>query len=260
MNRTVLLIVGAAALLILITLSLFVGALLWLMGVSRHRPVDPLVLRSYEVPHGQAEEVEATVNRLLAQGEGQAIGRAGDFINGEHFAKATDLPWAFRYTNPNTDGPWATLVDGEAPPAALWHRGEIGQVGEEALAVHPVAGGYEPILDFFSDDPEVILIGAGAMVFVSLFQFFDAMNISYLNALQGAGDNLWPSLANGVLCVVVLLGGGLVVVHFYPEAGSRGIWAVTGLYILGQGLAFRGRWMGGKWKSIDLFEDGDRDG
>ena len=78
---------------------------------------------------------------------GQTIGRVGDFINGEHFAKASDLPWAFRYTNANTDGPWAVLADGEAPAAEFWHRGDFGQVGEAAVAVHPVAGGYEPLLD-----------------------------------------------------------------------------------------------------------------
>jgi phosphatidylglycerol:prolipoprotein diacylglycerol transferase len=33
-----------------------------------------------------------------------AIGRLGDVINGEHFAKASDLPWAFVYTNPNSPG------------------------------------------------------------------------------------------------------------------------------------------------------------
>ena len=38
---------------------------------------------------------------------GQAVGRFGDFVNGEHFANASDLPWAFRYTHPFTDGPWS---------------------------------------------------------------------------------------------------------------------------------------------------------
>ena len=33
-----------------------------------------------------------------------AIGRIGDIINGEHFAKASDLPWAFYYTHPNWTG------------------------------------------------------------------------------------------------------------------------------------------------------------
>ncbi|MFN8557658.1 MAG: prolipoprotein diacylglyceryl transferase [Dehalococcoidia bacterium] len=60
---------------------------------------------------------------------GQAIGRMGDFINGEHLAKATGLPWGFCYTHPETlqtpiCGPG---IAGGAP-------------------VHPVAGVYEPLL------------------------------------------------------------------------------------------------------------------
>ena len=72
---------------------------------------------------------------------GQAVGRFGDFVNGEHFANATDLPWAFRYTHPLTDGPWS------APGVETWFRGSRGLEGEQPVAVHPVAGGYEPILD-----------------------------------------------------------------------------------------------------------------
>jgi phosphatidylglycerol:prolipoprotein diacylglycerol transferase len=33
-----------------------------------------------------------------------AIGRVGDIINGEHFAKATNLPWGVFYTHPNSPG------------------------------------------------------------------------------------------------------------------------------------------------------------
>ena len=77
---------------------------------------------------------------------GQAIGRLGDTINGEHFAKVSELPWAFRYTHPQTDGPWAIWEDGE--PAGSWFRGSLGHEGEAPVPVHPVAGGYEPILDF----------------------------------------------------------------------------------------------------------------
>jgi phosphatidylglycerol:prolipoprotein diacylglycerol transferase len=32
---------------------------------------------------------------------GMAVGRIGDVINGEHFAKTTDLPWGVVYTHPN---------------------------------------------------------------------------------------------------------------------------------------------------------------
>jgi phosphatidylglycerol:prolipoprotein diacylglycerol transferase len=49
---------------------------------------------------------------------GLAIGRIGDIINGEHFAKATDLPWGVLYTHPAspgfehsfTVGPWHPAV------------------------------------------------------------------------------------------------------------------------------------------------------
>ncbi len=110
-----------------------------------------------------------------------------------------------------------------------------------------------PVLGFFSDDPAVVAVGAGAMIFVALFQIFDAMNISYLHALQGVGDNLWPAIVNVVLCGVILVGGGLAMVHWLPQLESRGIWALAGFYMLGQGLAFRGRWRSGAWKKIDLF-------
>lgn len=79
---------------------------------------------------------------------GQAIGRLGDTVNGEHFANASDLPWAFRYTHPNTEGPWASIVDGVIPSVGTWVRGQTGALAEAPVAVHPVAGGYELILDF----------------------------------------------------------------------------------------------------------------
>ena len=77
---------------------------------------------------------------------GQAVGRIGDFINGEHFAEASNLPWAFRYIHPETDGPWAPFSNGTAGPSESWVRGEFAPVGYEAVAVHPVAGAYEPLL------------------------------------------------------------------------------------------------------------------
>lgn len=52
---------------------------------------------------------------------GQAVGRIGDIINGEHHAIETDLPWAVRYVHPNT-------------------------LGEPGLAVHPAVA-YEMIGD-----------------------------------------------------------------------------------------------------------------
>lgn len=60
---------------------------------------------------------------------GQALGRIGDYINGEHTAKSSDLPWAFCYTHPQT------LQSPICGPGLLGSQG-----------VHPVAGLYEPLL------------------------------------------------------------------------------------------------------------------
>ena len=79
---------------------------------------------------------------------GQAVGRFGDFINGEHFARESGLPWAFRYTNPGTDGPWAQFDGATGERVGEFVRGSLGRLGEASAAVHPVAGAYEPLLDF----------------------------------------------------------------------------------------------------------------
>jgi len=66
---------------------------------------------------------------------GQSIGRLGDFINGEHWAKPAQLPWSFCYTNPKA------LVYG--PP---FPDNSCGALPFYTHGVHPVAGLYEPLL------------------------------------------------------------------------------------------------------------------
>lgn len=112
------------------------------------------------------------------------------------------------------------------------------------------------IMEAFSSDPEVIAIGASAMIFVSLLQLFDAMNVTYAHALQGAGDTLWPSVVNVLLVTVVLAGGGVFVVRFFPELGSQAIWALTAFYVFLVGTSFRRRWAGGRWKRLNLLDGG----
>jgi phosphatidylglycerol:prolipoprotein diacylglycerol transferase len=66
---------------------------------------------------------------------GQAIGRIGDFINGEHWAKPTHLPWAFCYTNAKALVYGPPYPDNSCGPLPFYTQG-----------VHPVAGLYEPLL------------------------------------------------------------------------------------------------------------------
>ncbi len=67
------------------------------------------------------------------------IGRIGDLINGEHFAKLSNLPWAVRYTDINNPSVAAHPLD-------ECIRGQFVSV-EELCAQHPAVG-YEMVGDF----------------------------------------------------------------------------------------------------------------
>lgn len=71
---------------------------------------------------------------------GLAIGRIGDLINGEHFAKLSDLPWAVRYTNLNSPS-----VTGHPLPECLPSTTDI-VAGIGACPQHPAVA-YEMIGD-----------------------------------------------------------------------------------------------------------------
>jgi MATE family multidrug resistance protein len=106
----------------------------------------------------------------------------------------------------------------------------------------------------FSSNSEVIRIGGISLAIVAVFQILDTMSIVYGSALRAAGDTFWPMMANGILCAVVFIGGGLLIVNFAPQLGSIGVWVVDGLFVVCQGLAFRHRWRSGAWRNIALLE------
>ena len=119
------------------------------------------------------------------------------------------------------------------------------------MAVIYLVGG-KWILRAFTSDPEVIAIGASGMIYVAAFQFFDAMNVTYINALQGAGDTAWPTVWQLVLTLGILVGGGLAVIHFRPQWESAGVWLVAAIYVICQGLIFQARWRGGRWRRVQV--------
>ncbi|MSQ11826.1 MAG: hypothetical protein EXR48_03940 [Dehalococcoidia bacterium] len=53
--------------------------------------------RFYKVPAGKLADITA-----LAMLPGQAIGRIGDLINGEHISKITDVPWGVVWSHPDS--------------------------------------------------------------------------------------------------------------------------------------------------------------
>jgi phosphatidylglycerol:prolipoprotein diacylglycerol transferase len=138
---------------------------------------------------------------------GLSIGRIGDYINGEHIAKTTDLPWAFCYTHPNT------LQEPICGP---------GLTGGQP--VHPVAGLYEPLL---------MIVMFGVLLFLRtriakdgyLFWIFVAMYalmrffLSYLRTNEAVAGPLtvpqWVALGMLVLAAV-----GAYLVSRMPEKSA----------------------------------------
>jgi phosphatidylglycerol:prolipoprotein diacylglycerol transferase len=138
---------------------------------------------------------------------GQAIGRIGDLINGEHLATASNLPWAVRYTNPNT----------------------LGELGK---SVHPTAGGYELIGD---------LIILGVLLFMRtklktpgwLFCLYMALYAVMRFALSNFRldeQQLWripvPELVSGLLLGTAVIAAGILYRHpgpITPEYANR-VW------------------------------------
>lgn len=77
---------------------------------------------------------------------GMAIGRIGDLINGEHIAKASDLPWAVVYTNPESPS-WQL---GSTHPATTYEMiGDLLIIGL-MLVIYAKFWAQRPGLTFFT--------------------------------------------------------------------------------------------------------------
>ncbi len=112
-----------------------------------------------------------------------------------------------------------------------------------------------PLMGLFSSDPEVIRVGAGVLVWAAVFQVFDALGMTYMNALRGAGDTRWPAVAVALHCWVIFIMGGYLVSRYVPSLGYHGPWMMCTAYIILLGLVLRWRFVSGAWRKIDLFGD-----
>jgi multidrug resistance protein, MATE family len=109
------------------------------------------------------------------------------------------------------------------------------------------------LMGLMNQDPAVIDAGFWVMLGAGAFQIFDAMCITYTNALRGAGDTRTPALLFFVCCWAIFISGGLLVAHWLPQFGLLGPWGMCALYIIVLGLLLRWRWRTGQWRKIRLF-------
>jgi MATE family multidrug resistance protein len=103
-------------------------------------------------------------------------------------------------------------------------------------------------------DPGVIEAGSWVLVWAAAFQVFDAMGITFMNALRGAGDTRWPAAIALILCWGLFVGGGCLVSRVWPQFGLNGPWATCTSYIVLLGILLAWRWRRGAWRKIRLFK------
>jgi multidrug resistance protein, MATE family len=115
------------------------------------------------------------------------------------------------------------------------------------------------LIGLFSQDPEVLRIGGRIMLFVALYQIFDAMFVIYVGALRGAGDTLVPAVVQTALVWTIVVGGGVIIARVAPEYGVVGPWTLTTFFGACLGLFLLTRFQRGRWKQIRLHDD-DGDG
>lgn len=80
---------------------------------------------------------------------GMGIGRIGDLINGEHLARATDLPWGVIYTHPDSPAYAHSLLVGAHHPATTYEMlGDFAILGLLFLVFFRLGWRYRPGVTF----------------------------------------------------------------------------------------------------------------
>jgi MATE family multidrug resistance protein len=110
------------------------------------------------------------------------------------------------------------------------------------------------LMTFWSSDDKVIEIGMKIFIFAAIFQIFDAVLITYNDALRGAGDTLWLATVEAIAAAFIMGLGGFCLLKFCPGFGALGAWFVATLKIMIVAFANRWRFKSNHWMKIDLFK------
>ncbi len=110
------------------------------------------------------------------------------------------------------------------------------------------------LMAFWSSDDKVISIGINIFILAAIFQVFDAVLLTYGDALRGAGDTLWLAAIEASGAAVIMGLGGFCMLKFFPELGPLGPWIAATVKIVAVALANRWRFKSNRWMQIDLFK------
>lgn len=109
-------------------------------------------------------------------------------------------------------------------------------------------------MTLWSSDDKVINIGINIFILAAIFQVFDAVLLTYNDALRGAGDTLWLAAIEASGAAIIMGLGGFCMLKFFPRLGALGPWIAATVKIIVVAFANRWRFKSNRWMQIDLFK------
>ncbi|MEN8006379.1 MAG: MATE family efflux transporter [Candidatus Krumholzibacteriota bacterium] len=108
------------------------------------------------------------------------------------------------------------------------------------------------LFKIFTNDPEILALGAGLAVSAAIFQYFDGIRMLSSGILQGAGDTRYT-----MLVTLIIMWGGFIPLTWYLIVVQGGnviaAWYGASVCYLAQGVLMWRRFQSGKWKKIEIF-------
>jgi len=110
-----------------------------------------------------------------------------------------------------------------------------------------------PLLQLFSEKPEVIRVGSIIIMYFALFQFSEALGMISRAALQGAGDTKFPAIALPLVAFLFFLPLGFYIGR-QDVWGLHGCWIATTAYAWIVNAILLWRFISERWRKIDIFK------
>ena len=106
----------------------------------------------------------------------------------------------------------------------------------------------KPLMDIFTDDKTVIILGAGILIIDWVLELGRTTNIVVIACLRGAGDVYFPTIcAIFSMWLVSVLGAYIFAVVL--DMGIYGLWVALAMDEVLRGILMVWRFKGGKWRT-----------
>lgn len=110
----------------------------------------------------------------------------------------------------------------------------------------------DQIFRIFTNDPEVLALGASLVIAAAIFQYFDGLRMLGSGILAGAGATVFP-----MVLTLIVMWGGFIPLTWYLVVKSGGnvitAWMGGSLCYLIMGFGMWRRFESGKWKKTKIF-------